>query len=173
MKIIHCDESIHSNQILEIFNYEISNSTAIFDYKPRTKDMMKIWFDNKRIGNYPVIGAINNNGELMGFVSYGPFRAWPAYKYTVEHSIYVDKKFRGQGIGNTLMKEMIESAKKQQYHVIMAGIESNNKPSIKLHENNGFRFCGRIEQVGYKLGQWLNLDFMQLSLNTPINPNEG
>ena len=172
MKIIQCDESIHSNQILDIFNYEINHSTALFDYKSRTMDMMKKWFENKRNGNFPVIGAINNNDELMGFVSYGPFRAWPAYKYTVEHSIYVDKKFRGQGIGNKLMNEIIEVAGKQHYHVIMAGIESNNKTSIKLHEKHGFKLCGRIDQVGFKFGKWLDLDFMQLILKTPINPND-
>jgi phosphinothricin acetyltransferase len=172
MKIIQCDETLHGNQILEIFNYEIINSTALFDYKIRKNEMMKTWFDNKRKSNYPVIGAVNDDGVLTGFVSYGPFRAWPAYKYTVEHSIYVNKQFRGHGIGNILMKEIIKTAEEQQYHVIIAGIESKNQISIKLHEKYRFKFCGRIEHAGYKFGKWLDLDFMQLTLKTPTDPND-
>jgi phosphinothricin acetyltransferase len=172
MKIIQCDEINHGNQILEIFNYEIINSTALFDYKIRTKDMMKTWFENKKKCNYPVIGVENDEGILMGFVSYGPFRACPAYKYTVEHSLYVNQKFRGNGIGDILMTEIIKAAIGQQYHVIIAGIEAGNKISIKLHEKHKFIFCGKIKHAGYKFGNWLDLDFMQLILKTPIEPNE-
>jgi L-amino acid N-acyltransferase len=76
------------------------NSTALYDYKPRTMEMMTAWFETKACGNFPVIGLDNEAGELMAFGSYGTFRAWPAYKYTVEHSVYVDARFRGQGLGN-------------------------------------------------------------------------
>jgi L-amino acid N-acyltransferase len=63
-------------------------------------EMMTAWFETKACGNFPVIGLDNEAGELMAFGSYGTFRAWPAYKYTVEHSVYVDARFRGQGLGN-------------------------------------------------------------------------
>ena len=72
---------------------------------------MVSWFKNKEAGNYPVIGIENEQGELMGFASYGSFRAYPANKYTLEHSVYVAKAHRGKGIANILMSHLIELAK--------------------------------------------------------------
>jgi len=102
MKIIACNVS-HAEPIREIFNDAILHSTALYDYKPRTPEMMAAWFESKRKGNYPVIGVLADDGMLMGFGSYGTFRAWPAYKYTVEHSLYVAAAYRGRGIGKALL----------------------------------------------------------------------
>ena len=85
MTIVQCNYQRHARPILAIFNEAIAHSTALYDYKPRTMEMMAAWFDNKRKGKYPIIGMESDAGELMGFASYGTFRAWPAYKYTVEH----------------------------------------------------------------------------------------
>ena len=87
----------HADQILAIFNEAIVTSTALYDYKPRPREAMQGWFQAKRGGGFPVVGYENAAGELMAFASYGTFRAWPAYKYSVEHSVYVDGRFRGQG----------------------------------------------------------------------------
>ena len=86
MKIIACDPATHAAPILAIFNEAIVNSTALYDYKQRTMDDMEIWFASKRLKDHPVIGAVNDAGELLGFATYGQFRERPAYKYTVEHS---------------------------------------------------------------------------------------
>ena len=85
MKVIHCTRD-HAQAILEIFNDAIINSTALYDYKPRTLQMMDGWFDVKIQKNFPVVGIVSDQNELLGFGSYGTFRAWPAYHYTVEHS---------------------------------------------------------------------------------------
>ncbi len=111
----------------------------------------------KTRGRYPVIGAENEAGELLGFASYGPFRAWPAYKYTVEHSVYVDARFRGQGVGRTLLAAIIDAAEKQDYHVMVGGIDASNAVSIRLHENLGFKACGIVRHAGFKFGRWLDL----------------
>jgi L-amino acid N-acyltransferase len=103
MQIISCDESF-SEQILSILNDAILNTTAIYDYQPRTLESMGAWFDAKRKDNYPVIGAVSEGGELLGFASYGAFRAWPAYKYSAEHSVYVATLQRGKGIGKRLLQ---------------------------------------------------------------------
>jgi len=172
MNIIACDESF-SGQILAIFNEAILNSTALYDYKPRTPETMTTWFANKRKGNYPVIGAVADSGELMGFASYGGFRNFPAYKYTVEHSVYVAVPHRGKGIGKLLLGRMIEEAGKQDYHLLVGAIDAQNVVSIALHKAVGFEYAGTIKQAGFKFGRWLNLVFYQKILNTPVNPTDG
>lgn len=172
MDIIRCDRALAS-PMLAILNEVIVNSTAIYDYKPRTPDMMQAWWDAKEKGNYPVVGVVDDAGALLGFATYGPFRNWPAYKYSVEHSIYVEKSQRGKGLGRVLLGAIIEAAKEQQYHVMIGGIDSANAGSIALHEKFGFTKCAEIRQAGYKFGRWLDLVFYQLVLPTPMAPVEG
>jgi L-amino acid N-acyltransferase YncA len=109
----------------------------------------------------------------MGFGSYGSFRSWPAYKYSVEHSVYVDVRFRGKGLGRMLMREVIESAKGQDYHTMIGGIDAANAASVALHKGLGFQFCGTVRDAGFKFGRWLDLDFYQLILPTPSSPVDG
>ena len=172
MNLVRCDPG-YADQILAIFNEAILNSTALYDYKPRTMELMAAWFEAKKKGNYPVIGAVAPTGELMGFASYGTFRAWPAYKYTVEHSLYVAASFRRQGVGKRLLGELITAARTQDYHVLVGGIDSQNSASIRLHEQFGFQHAGTIRQAGFKFGRWLDLTFYQLILETPTHPSEG
>ena len=172
MKIIRCDPT-HAEPILAIFNEAIVNSTALYDYKPRTPAMMQAWFEAKTKGDYPVIGAINDEGTLLGFASYGTFRAWPAYKYTVEHSVYVDTRFRGQGLGKALLREVISAATAHDYHLLIGGIDAANTVSIALHRSLGFSHCASIKQAGFKFGRWLDLEFYQLILPSPAMPVDG
>ncbi|MDB5011956.1 MAG: GCN5-related N-acetyltransferase [Daejeonella sp.] len=171
MEIINCSRD-YSNQILEIFNDAILNSTALYDYKPRTMDNMEVWFILKEKSNFPVIGLVDDQNTLLGFGSYGTFRAWPAYKYTVEHTLYIHPNHRGKGLGKILLAEILKNAKQQDYHCLIAGIDSTNEASIKLHKSFGFEFSGRIKHAGYKFSKWLDLDFYQLLLDTPLQPNE-
>jgi phosphinothricin acetyltransferase len=120
-----------------------------------------------------VLGALGSRGELLGFTSYGAFRAWPAYKYSVEHSVYVHKEHRGKRIGIALMQKLIEAARQQQYHVLVGGIDVANEVSIALHEKLGFVHAGTIRQAGFKFGRWLDLGFYQLVLDTPATPVDG
>ncbi|HYJ40624.1 MAG TPA: GNAT family N-acetyltransferase [Steroidobacteraceae bacterium] len=173
MKLIDCEPGRHSAPILAIFNEAIANSTALYDYRPRTADSMAGWFEAKARGRYPVIGIEDEAGTLVGFGSYGPFRAWPAYKYTVEHSIYIDTRFRGQGHGRVLLEAIIAAAVKQDYHVMVGGIDASNAVSIRLHESLGFTHCGTVQQAGFKFGRWLDLAFYQRILATPVAPVDG
>jgi L-amino acid N-acyltransferase len=173
MKSVACQPSRHAAAILAIFNDAIANSTALYDYKPRPAESMIAWFDAKARGRYPVIGLENDAGELLGFASYGPFRAWPAYKYTVEHSVYVDARFRGQGVGRRLLREIVAAAEGQDYHVMVGGIDASNAVSIRLHESLGFTHAGTVKHAGYKFSRWLDLAFYQLILKTPATPVDG
>jgi phosphinothricin acetyltransferase len=173
LKLIDCDAQRHSAAILGIFNDAIANSTALYDYQPRAPESMVSWFEAKQRGRYPVLGVENEAGELLGFASYGPFRAWPAYKYTVEHSVYVNANARGQGVGRMLLGALILAAGKQDYHVMVGGIDASNAISIKLHESLGFKACGIVKHAGFKFGRWLDLAFYQLILRTPATPVDG
>ena len=158
--------------ILEIYNDAVVNTTAVYDYEPHTLEMRKQWFRIKEAQGYPVFVA-TDNGKVVGFSSIGPWRAWAAYKYSVENSIYVAADQRGKGIGKKLLEPLIEAAKQLDLHVIIAGIDATNEVSINLHRKFGFTETGTFKQVGFKFGRWLDLTFMQLLLNTPEQPVDG
>ena len=168
-----CNEAEHASAILEILNEAIINSTALYDYTPRTAQSMASWFATKRANGFPVVGAIDTSGRLLGFASWGTFRAFPAYKYTVEHSIYIHSQQRGRGLGKLLLQELIKRAHATQLHVLVGCIDAANIGSIKLHESLGFTHSGTFPQVGYKFGRWLDAAFYQLNLSTPDQPEEG
>jgi L-amino acid N-acyltransferase YncA len=173
MKLLDCTEAEHGPSILAIFNHAIINSTALYDYKPRQADGIPAWFDTKRKGAYPVIGAVDETGVLLGFGTYGTFRVSPGYKYTIEHSVYVHHEQRQRGLGQLLLKELISRATQQGYHVMVGGIDAENEASIRLHKKLGFSYSGTIKQAGFKFGRWLDVVFYQLTLPTPVDPKDG
>jgi L-amino acid N-acyltransferase YncA len=172
-RLVECTADRHAGAILDIFNEAILNSTAIYEYEPRTPEWMVGWFEDKRRGNYPVVGIEDAAGQLLGFATYGVFRARPAYKYSVEHSVYVHTAHRGKGVGKALLNEVIGRARAQGYHVLVGGIDLGNEASIVFHERAGFTHAGTVRQVAFKFGRWLDLAFYQLILDTPANPLDG
>ena len=170
---VECSLERHGVQILDILNEVIVNSTAIYDYVPRPQSSMEPWFATKQKANYPVIGIESGDGQLFAVATYGAFRAWPAYKYTVEHSLYVRQDKRGLGLGGLLLTQLIEAAKERGVHVMMAGIDAANDASIKLHMKHGFQAAGVVRECGFKFGRWLDLAFYQLILPTPAHPQDG
>jgi L-amino acid N-acyltransferase YncA len=173
LKFVDCTLERHGAAILDIYNEAIVNTTALYDYKTRTMESMVAWFKDKEAGNYPVIGAVTDDGTLLGFATYGMWRVRPAYKYTVEHSLYVHKNHRGKGLGDVLLKAIVEAAKRQNYHVLVGGIDAENVASIKLHLKHGFVHSGTVTQSGFKFGRWLDVAFYQLTLSTPMHPVDG
>ena len=172
INFVDCTLARHGAAILDIYNDAIVNTTALYDYKTRTMDSMAAWFKDKDAGNYPVIGA-EQDGTLLGFATYGVWRVRPAYKYTVEHSLYVHKDHRGKGLGDELLKAIVATAKRQNYHVLVGGIDAENVASIKLHLKHGFVHAGTVTQSGFKFGRWLDVAFYQLTLPTPAQPVDG
>lgn len=157
--------------ILEIFNHAIKHTTAVYTYDPYTPEMMQDWFNDKQKNGFPVYVSTEND-TVTGFVTYGTFRTRLAYKYTVEHSIYVHPNHRERGIAKVLILHIIEVAKKADIHVLMGGIDAENTISIDFHKKFGFKEVGNLKEVGFKFGRWLDLVFMQLILDTPKEPNE-
>jgi phosphinothricin acetyltransferase len=158
--------------ILRIYNQAIEKTTAVFEYRPHTLEMRRDWFRVKQAASLPILVAVES-GPVLGFASYGPFRAWPAYKYSVELSVYVDELARGRGIGSTLVRSILASAREQDLHVVMAGITSDNTISLRLHEKLGFVEVGHIPEVGYKFGRRLDLKLLQIVLDGPRHPTDS
>jgi L-amino acid N-acyltransferase YncA len=144
MNIIQCTLSGHAEQILEILNEAIVRSTALYDYHPRAPEGMVRWFQSKEQLNFPVIGLEDDGGRLAGFASYGHFRDWPAYKYTVEHSVYVRADVRAMGLGTRLLKALIQRAQEQEYHAMVGGVDRSNDASVRLHTKLGFVHCRNL-----------------------------
>lgn len=159
-------------EILDIFNDAILHTTAVYDYNIHSLDERTKWFEQKKRDGFPLF-VYEKNGRIAGFATFGSFRAWPAYKYTIEHSVYVSKDFRNEGIAKKLMKAIIDTAVEREYMTIVAGIDATNEPSIKLHESLGFEYSGTIKKAGYKFGKWLDLVFYQLNLSGPKLPVES
>lgn len=161
----------HAPEILAIFNDAILHTTALYEYEPRTPEFMAAWFDAKERARLPVLGAFAPDGALAGFATYGPFRALPAYRHTVEHSVYVHPAHRGRGVARTLLRELIAKAREQDCHVLVGVIDSANAASVALHRAFGFAHAGTLRQVGYKFGRWLDVDLYQLTLPAPAAPS--
>jgi len=150
--------------IRAIYNDAVINTTAVFDYVAREPQAQIDWLKMKADQNLPVLVARNTTGRVLGYCSYGPFRPWPAYLYTVENAIYVAPDARGQGIGNRLLPPLLEIAKARGLHTMIAGITADNAASLRLHEKLGYEPAGTIREAGWKFERWLDLVFLQKML---------
>ena len=146
--------------MLAIYNDAIVNTTAIYDYQPRTSDAQRQWFETKQAQRLPVLVAVDN-ATIIGFGSFGPFRPWPAYQFTVENSLYVDSAFRRKGAGTALLASLVTAAQTSGYHTMVAGIDATNEASLALHRKAGFEPVAHFREVGWKFERWLDLVFME------------
>ncbi len=150
--------------MLDVYNDAILNTTAVYQEETHSLPMRRRWFEEKQQADLPVFAAFLN-GAFAGFSSYGPFRNWPGYRFTVEHSVYVAAGFRGRGIGKKLMKAVIEHARQKGMHAIIAGVDAEAEASIGLHLSLGFKEVAYFKEVGFKFGRWLDLKFLELILD--------
>jgi L-amino acid N-acyltransferase len=150
-------------QLLAIYNEVIRNSTAVFSDSEYTLERGRLWFDAKTDSGFPFIVARDDSG-IVGFGSFGEFRAWPGYRHSVEHSVHVRTDRRGQGVGRALLIELKVRATLMHKHVMIAGIDADNAASIGLHQSLGFINVGQFHEVGFKFGRWLDLVFLQCIL---------
>ena len=146
--------------MLAIYNHAIINTTAVYDYQPRTDDAQRQWFETKQAQRLPVLVAVDN-ATIIGFGSFGPFRPWPAYQFTVENSLYVDSAFRRKGAGTALLASLVTAAHTAGYHTMVAGIDATNEASLALHRKAGFEPVAHFREVGWKFERWLDLVFME------------
>ena len=149
--------------ILEIINYNILNSTSLYDYEPRTLENQIAIFDEKLSKGFPILVATENK-TVVGFGYYSEFRFREAYKFTVEHSVYAHPNHIGKGIGKLILENLIRLAKAQKFHTMIGVIDAENQSSIDFHKKFGFEIAGTIKDSGYKFYRWLHSVFMQKML---------
>jgi phosphinothricin acetyltransferase len=152
-------------QIAAIYAHYVLNSTATFEVDP--PDAAEI--DRRRIAiveiGLPYLVAARDD-RILGYAYAGPYRPRPAYRYTVEDSIYIDPTEAGRGLGKLLLAAVIqacEDAGRRQMIAVIGG--SANEASVRLHERLGFRHAGVLRSVGFKFDGWLDTVLMQLELN--------
>jgi L-amino acid N-acyltransferase YncA len=151
--------------LLEIYNQAVLTSPATFDLEPQTLRQRRKWF-SEHGDSLPLIVA-ESRGRVIGYASLSRFRNRPGYSKTVEDSVYVHAEFRGAGVGNALLKEIVARATKLRYHTVIAGIVPPNEASVRLHEGLGFAKVGNFREVGFKFSSWQDVTFYQLFLSTP------
>lgn len=156
--------------ILSIYNQAIRETTASWASNEETLDDRITWFESRRDNGLPVIVAVNSADIVTGFASYGPFRANHGYRFTAEHSIYVDPAQHRNGIGSNLLAAIIDRAKDGAIHVLVGGVDRDNAASIALHEKFGFEVTGSLPEVGAKFGRWLDLALMTKVLDQSDTP---
>jgi L-amino acid N-acyltransferase len=146
--------------LLDIYNEVIASSTAVFSYDPVTLDDRTAWWRARVAQGYPVLVAHDARG-VAGFATFGDFRAWPGYRFTIEHSVHVRADQRGQGVGAGLVEALFPRARALGKHMMVAGVDAANTGSIRFHERLGFERAGTLKQVGWKFDRWLDLVFLQ------------
>jgi L-amino acid N-acyltransferase len=151
--------------ILAIYNEVIASSTAIYADDPVSLDNRAAWFGQQKERRFPVLVAIEPDGDVIGYSAFGDWRgAWPGYRHTVEHSVHVRADRRGAGVGRALVEALFPHAEATGKHVMIGGIDAANSASIRLHEKLGFQQVAHFREVGRKFGRWLDLIFMQRTL---------
>ena len=153
-------------QIMAIKNAEILHGTANWGEDPQALPQYQDWFKQLQKNNYPLLVAQPvDSSVIAAYADYDVFSQIQGYRQTVEHSIFVHPDYNRQGLGQRLMLALIEHAKSQQIHVMVAAIDHVNTGSILLHKKLGFKQTCYMPQVGKKFGVWRDLVLMQLQLD--------
>jgi phosphinothricin acetyltransferase len=158
--------------ITAIYNDVIATTTAVYREQPVGVDDRREWLHARAAQRYPVLVAADESG-VIGFASFGEFRAWPGYRFTVEHTVHVRADRRGSGAGTRLVLDLIGRATTLGKHVMIAGIDAENAGSLRFHERLGFVRVAHFHEVGFKFGRWLDLVFLQRTLGGPAGLPHG
>ena len=152
--------------IWRIYGPAVTGGTASFELEPPDEAELLRRFKAISEAGYPYFVA-EFDGGVLGYAYANAYRPRPAYRFTVEDSVYVAPEAQGKGVGQLLLGELIEACTRQGFRLMVAVIgDSAQHRSIQLHRRMGFTFCGTIHSVGYKHGRWLDSVLMQLPLGT-------
>ena len=152
-----------AEQICRIYNHEVTSTVATFDLVPRSLADQQQWITDRN-GAFAAIVAIDagdERGDVVGFASLSPYKERPAYRTTVEDSVYVSRDGQGAGVGTMLLGALVDTATSHGFHAVMARIVGGHDASINLHARFGFEVVGTEREVGRKFGRWLDVVVMQ------------
>lgn len=149
--------------INNIYNYWVDRSPATFDLEHMTVEWRDAWYRDRTDGGYPVLVA-EAEGQVAGWVCLSKWSPKKAYAKTVDESIYIADAFRGRGVGTLLLGAILDEARRMDMHVVMAGVVACQEASLALHRSLGFVEAGRYEHMGFKLGEWHTLVWLQRHL---------
>lgn len=141
--------------IRAIYNLEVTTATVTFDLEPRSLADQRAWLA-ARSGAHSAIVAVAD-GEVIGFASLSPWKDRPAYRTSVEDSVYVHRGHQGEGVGRVLLTELVEVATASGFHAMFGRIVGGHEASIGLHQALGFEIIGVEKEVGRKFGKWLDV----------------
>ena len=150
--------------VTAIYEHAVRFGTATFELDPPDLAEMTRRFRALADGKFPYLAA-ELDGAVIGYAYAGPYRPRPAYRFSVENSVYLDPKAHGRGIGTRLMRELISQSEARGFRQMIAVIgDSANAASIGVHRSTGFKMIGTCENVGFKFGRWLDTVLMQRAL---------
>lgn len=172
MRIIIRDaEDADLSATLEIYNDLVAETTVTWALEPESLEGRRNWVAARRHRGFPVLVAVDeDSGVIAGIGTYGDFRdslAKPGYRYTVEHSIHIRKGWCGHNIGALLLEELVNRARLQGMHVIVAVVDGENEGSIRFHKRHGFTETARMPEIGRKFDRWLDLVILQRLIDGP------
>lgn len=155
--------------VTQIYAYEVLHGLATFEETPPDEAEMTSRFDALRAGGFPYLVA-EIDGVVMGYAYAGPYRVRPAYRHSIESSVYVDAAARGRGVGRALLAGLVAACEDKEWSQMVAVIgNSENHGSIQLHAGRGFHVTGTLQAVGFKLGQWVDTVIMQRALRNTLD----
>lgn len=154
----------HVPGITAIYNHAVQHTTAIWNERTVDARDRLAWIADRHAHGFPVLVAVDRADDVLGYATYGPWRPHDGYRRTVEHSVYVREGTQGRGAGTALLRALVDRARAQGIHVMIAGVDARNEGSVRLHERLGFERTGVLREVGTKFGDWLDLAFLQLVL---------
>jgi L-amino acid N-acyltransferase YncA len=157
--IVRLAQATDAEAMRAIYNLEVLESTVTFDLVPRSHDDQRAWLLAHN-GAHPAVVAVDGD-LIVGFGSLSPYKDRPAYSTTVEDSVYVDRNWRGKGVGRLILDELLKLATTHGFHSVIARIVGDHDASIALHERCGFTFVGVEREVGRKFGRWLDVVELQ------------
>lgn len=149
--------------LTEIYNDAVLHTTATLDLEPRTVEDRRPWLEQHNRGNHPLIVAVLETGQAVGYASLSDLFDKDAYISTVELSIYVHPEYKRQGIGDRLMREILQMARADETtHSVVSKITAGNAASDRLHEKYGFVKAGTLHECAWKFGMLLDMDMYEL-----------
>ena len=146
-----------------IYNFYVATSPATFDIEPTSDAFRLSWFEQRTSKGLPVLLA-EARGEIAGWCALSDWSPKRAYDTTKDESIYMADDFRGQGLGRALLTAILGEAKRIGVQVVMAGVVACQEPSLALHRSLGFEQSALNVHMGYKLGAWHDVAYLQRHL---------